>query len=338
MILFPVIENEPIVQENDKTRLDARKSFGSGTGSITKVEIKPARTEAFVDVTSDKYLDWAYAFELEVDATNNKIHFKEGAGGELIATLASASYSLEALCTEIETKLNAVGILNYTVALSDENEITISADGEFSLLVDTASAPAVSVLPHVGFTADALSVETKTGSKVETIEKTITVKLTDDSVVPLTEERESSVSVISELADALYSTDQKLRTKESEILNFVAEGRASFKDIHRRVQTSIIDWINKNGWVDAFGEKISKTHLIDHSELTEWATYMALRLIYEDNQDAENDIFEVKAKRYKGEEVDARTRLILRLDLNKDGQIDLGEQVSTFSSAFVVRR
>lgn len=65
-MIFPLIEAEPIVQVNDKTRINCTKTFTSkDEAAITVVEIKPDAASAFIDVTGTVgskgwYLDWAY--------------------------------------------------------------------------------------------------------------------------------------------------------------------------------------------------------------------------------------------------------------------------------------
>lgn len=66
--IFPSLEVEPIVQVNDRTRLNASKSFATpDAGSISKVEIDPG-TGSFLDITptdptdsSLYHLDYAFA-------------------------------------------------------------------------------------------------------------------------------------------------------------------------------------------------------------------------------------------------------------------------------------
>lgn len=62
MAVFPKLHNEATVQVEDKTRLDATPSFVSADDTgITQVRIDPETGVAgFIDVTSKKYLDWAY--------------------------------------------------------------------------------------------------------------------------------------------------------------------------------------------------------------------------------------------------------------------------------------
>jgi len=61
-MIFPAIELEETVQVNDKTRLNAEKSFVStNEAAITLLEIQPSATDSFIDVTTDKFLDWQYS-------------------------------------------------------------------------------------------------------------------------------------------------------------------------------------------------------------------------------------------------------------------------------------
>lgn len=61
-MIFPTLETELKVQVNDKTRLDATKTFLSpDEAAITLIEIQPEATESFYDVTTAKFLDWSYA-------------------------------------------------------------------------------------------------------------------------------------------------------------------------------------------------------------------------------------------------------------------------------------
>lgn len=67
-MIFPLIEAEPIVQVNDKTRLSGIKSFTSKDEAvITLVEIEPEAGSGFIPVTGSPlnsknwFLDWAYA-------------------------------------------------------------------------------------------------------------------------------------------------------------------------------------------------------------------------------------------------------------------------------------
>jgi len=64
-MIFPSLELEAVVQVNDRTRLDASKTYAAkGAAVITKVEIQPEAAAALIDVTNTKsaewYTDWQY--------------------------------------------------------------------------------------------------------------------------------------------------------------------------------------------------------------------------------------------------------------------------------------
>lgn len=66
MAIFGNLDLEDVVQVDDKTRLDATRSFISkDEAAVTLVEIEPEGSAGYVDVTgsssADWYLDWAYA-------------------------------------------------------------------------------------------------------------------------------------------------------------------------------------------------------------------------------------------------------------------------------------
>jgi hypothetical protein len=71
-MIFLSCNREKIVQINDKTRIDASKSFVSGS-VITDILIKPEASESFVSVyniSQDKwFLDWAYSTDGEKTIT-----------------------------------------------------------------------------------------------------------------------------------------------------------------------------------------------------------------------------------------------------------------------------
>ena len=61
-MIFPILELESQLRLNDKTRLDAVKSFISpDEAAITLVEIESETSAGFIDVTSNRYLDWQYS-------------------------------------------------------------------------------------------------------------------------------------------------------------------------------------------------------------------------------------------------------------------------------------
>ncbi len=142
-----------------------------------------------------------------------------------------------------------------------------------------------------------------------------------------TEIAAKTVTVVTEAIDYLFCTDEDLAVHEPDILRWVRTGRNTFKDIHRACQTEIVDWLDEQGYVDSSGNKYTKDAIVDITEVRQWSKFIALRMIYEGIQNAEDDVFEKKAKLYGGKELHHRNRCILRLDVDGDetcGEGDLG--------------
>ena len=90
--MFAILENEPEVQVNDKTRLNAYKSFASkDVNEITSLTIKPELSGSAIDCfstkVSDRYLDWVYTTtSIDVGTENDDLIFNEG-GSDISTTL-----------------------------------------------------------------------------------------------------------------------------------------------------------------------------------------------------------------------------------------------------------
>lgn len=135
----------------------------------------------------------------------------------------------------------------------------------------------------------------------------------------------SHIFVYSELGDNLFSDDSELQQLEPDIRRFVANGRNTFKDVHRMAQTKILEQLDREGFVNIYEEKFTKWDLVDTSEVREWARYMVLRLIFEGIKNIRDDVFTQKRDSYSAQEVVARQRAILRIDTDKDGELLIGE-------------
>jgi hypothetical protein len=64
---------------------------------------------------------------------------------------------------------------------------------------------------------------------------------------------------------------------------------------------------------------------------------MSLRLIFQGLSNAIDDIFDRKSKLYELNEQAARQRVILRIDTNKDGQLEDTEGLSIYSGSLFRR-
>ena len=337
-MLFPTLDTDDVVQENDMLRFDASRSLVNGSASLAKLEIKPSKIEAAVDCTEDGILDFAYPFEVEiVTGYNDKIDFSV-AGVAKVATLSQGSYTLDDLATEIASKMTAQAGFAISASVSTKDKFTLSAGTAFALKISTGANVLTSAYGHIGFTGDDQAAAlTFTGSSVDTVERVITVTLTDDADTPNTKSKDFTIAVISERADALWSNDGQLKMHESEIMNLLPVGRSSFKYAHRRAQAVMLAFLDKEGYVDAYRAKITKTHIIDVTEVAEWAVYTALRLICFDASKAYDDVWRKKSSSYGEAETLHRDRSILRMDWDKSGTLTVGEGVDVRNS-FCARR
>lgn len=61
-MIFPKIEADSIVQVEDKLRINASRTFVSADeAEITLIEVEPEAASGYIDITTERYLDWAYA-------------------------------------------------------------------------------------------------------------------------------------------------------------------------------------------------------------------------------------------------------------------------------------
>lgn len=338
---FPVLDLEDLVQEGDKTRLDASKSYASGGSVIDSMTIKPSLLSDAVDVTSAQKLDWQYDFTFEVETgTNDSLEFNE-AGVLKQATLAEGEYTPEDMAAQIQTAMRAVSAIDYVVSVDEDNAFTIESDGstEFELLPLGGNDPALSILPAIGFAEDTDVGTSQESEAVETIDKVVTLTLIqDEDPDPDTEVSKTFIlPVISEAADHLFSSDDNLRRHEEAIMSYVPDGRSTWKNAHRRAQDLIITWLDDNGYVGFQGQRITPKRIKDVKEVTDWATFLTLQLIFENIRNAVDDVFGLKVEKYERLVPVYRNKALLRMDVNEDGAVDIGEGYE-IRSAIVVRR
>lgn len=352
MPIFPILDCEKKVQEGDKTRLDASQSFVSGLNTaVANTSIRPGAGADFITLGDDKYLDWIFTRtipvapgvtpdpeeieitlrqcrSIDITADNNIIDFSlDGVGLKYAEIVINEYPNFESFLVAVVTALNENDAGAVFAAELVENKVVISAlelPGEsFSLLAASGEHLETSAFPFLGFTTNQTSVENE---------------ITADEEIPeICVETTKTIQVVSAETDNLFSDDDKLRLHEFDVLKYVAEGRASFKDIHRRAQDLILKWLDKQGYIDDIGSKITLDRIKDIEEVTEWATFLALRLIFEGLISDTSDVFAIKRKEYGKLEIEARDRAVLRIDINQDGVISPGESID-IRSCVVVRR
>jgi len=330
MALFPIVESDNDIQINDKLRIRGVESFVSqGSSAITTMTVQPEDSEAAIDIfNSDqrsRYLDWAYtSFVGDFDSSNNKLDFSETSGVDLLATITPGSYALSALVSEVETQLNASGAGTYTLTLDARNRITISSTVSFDLKSVTGENVDSSILPILGFKLDTNTVKSVEGTPFEYMPKKVTLEIGDGVS---TSSINTMVNMYSVDGDRLFSNDGDLKPLENKIMKWLPSDRSSFTYQHRESQRQIINYLDRNGFVNVYNEKYTKFDIIDFEEVRDWSKWLALKLIYKDQNESIGDVFEDKAKYAESKEVESRNRAVLRLDVNKDGKADTGEEL-----------
>ena len=341
-MIFPKLEHEPDVQVSDRTRLSAVKSFVTvGSPAITTATIKPSQSDSAISIfNTDQnkwFLDWQYGFICDITALNNKIDFKDN-DTTLVATIADGSYTGSQLATAIQTALNAAGGVNtYTVTFTQKEKFLFESTGRFSLIL-RGNNEEVSFLKYLPIIDNYDTVSNLTNltryetDVVESLPVIATLTLSDGTS---TQVFNSIIRVFSKEGDSLYSSDSDLQRHENKILNFVEPGRNTFLNIHRRAQHLILAYLDRNGYVDDYGNPYTKKSVLRLEELHEWSIFLTLKLIFESLSNATDDIFREKAKRYEEMEKYYRDRIILRLDTNNDDRLDLNEGINVgFSQVF----
>ncbi len=159
-------------------------------------------------------------------------------------------------------------------------------------------------------------------------DKTVSLRLTTDGgPVVFTED----IEVVTEADDKLFSNDDDLKRHEPSVLNWIISGRNTFKDMHRRAQTLILDFFRIQGYRNQDGTNVSKDEILDILEVKEWSTYMVLKLVFEGRSNDPEDIFREKSRTYNSEMIAARESVFKVYDFNKDGDLTASEQNKRFN-------
>lgn len=149
--------------------------------------------------------------------------------------------------------------------------------------------------------------------------KVVTLRVTTDGA-PVTET--ATVSVVTEADDRLFSSDQDLVSHEPDILNWIRDGRNTFKDISRLSQSTILTYLDEHRVWKNDGTRLEKDDIFDIKEVQDWSKYQTLTFIFEGLSNDINDIFAEKSRRYREMLYKAQQRSVLRLDTDQDGNID----------------
>lgn len=332
MSVFALLNYEGSVQIEDKTRFDASKCFNSkNVNEVSELTIAPGVGESAINIydpnPDERYLDWVYeSLSFDIDSTNNTISFDEG-GATLTATISSGNYTLTTLAAEIKTQMDSAGALTYTVTANSSGSMTIAATGAFTLLD-------CDLLEQLFFDINDIASASQESDVIEYGMRKITVVVGNGSI---TDTKNFYQRVYSVNGDRLFCSDKDLTAHEPDLMKWVPAGRSSYKDVIRRSQGLIMAWMDEKGWVNSYQEKYTKWDIADLEEVKQWSIFQTLKLIMMGLSNVTDDVFDKKAKEYSKFEEAARQRVILRVDINKDGEVDATEGVSIYSGSLFRR-
>jgi hypothetical protein len=330
MSIFSILDFEPEIQVNDKTRLNAGKSFASkAVQEINTLTVKPELSGSAVDIyaadSGNWFLDWSYAgTSIDVGTENDDLIFSEG-GADISTNLTAGTYTLSQYATHLAARMTAAGTRTYSGSVAN-GKITVSASGAFQFKASSVSAQSSFDLAVIS--------ASQTSSLVEYGNKIVTVVSSNGTN---TDTKYFYLKAYSEAGDRLFCSDGDLIAHEPDIMSWVQNGRSSFKNVYRRSQKLIIAWLDEKGYCNVYGDKYTKNDILDIEEVRQWSTFMSLRLIFQGLSNSIDDIFDRKSKLYEMSEQAARQRVILRIDTNKDGQIEDTEGLSIYSGSLFRR-
>lgn len=131
--------------------------------------------------------------------------------------------------------------------------------------------------------------------------------------------RAYDINVLSEVTDALFSTDAMLFPYEPQLYDYLPRGKSSYIYAHRAAQDKVLTFLDEQRiWKDS-GERFTKFDIVDKEEFKRWSIFQTLLIIFESVQVSSGDIFQEKRLEYESEMKEARSRAGLRLDTDGDG-------------------
>lgn len=224
-------------------------------------------------------------------------------------------------------------VLKLESTLQIDDKTRLDATGSY-VTNDEAAITSIEIEPHTGLGFIDVTIDKFLDYQYDTAgEKTVSISITTDGLPTV---KTKKINVITEASDSLFSTDEMLLPYESNILDWVRDGRITFKDVHREAQVRIVAWLDEHRIWDREGNKLTKAAIVDVSEVRDWSKYWVLKTIFENMSNATDDVFAQKALKYSKLLEEARNRSAIRLDLNGDGVLETAPQ--ELRSMTLVRR
>lgn len=165
-------------------------------------------------------------------------------------------------------------------------------------------------------------------------DKVITLRITTDGS-PATVTK--TVTAVTESTDNLFSDDDDLKLIDNEIFNYLPDGRATYKYMHREAQKNILEHLYSSGYRAANDTRIEASHFTDIADIKHWSKHATLALIYRDLSTIDDDIWERKAIKHESEAQKWASPIAMKFDYNGDGTLQKNE-VLNLASIEVTRR
>lgn len=166
-------------------------------------------------------------------------------------------------------------------------------------------------------------------------DKVISVRITTNGAPTL---GSIPVKALTAAEDNLFSNDNDLLEFESDILNWVKDGRSSFLDKHRAAQELILNELDSAQIWKQDGTRFVAADIVDIKEFKQWSKFLTLSIIFNSLSNQVDDIFSQKAAKYQSMAISGKTRATYRLDFNQNGTIEQNSEKTENISGLLVRR
>lgn len=170
-----------------------------------------------------------------------------------------------------------------------------------------------------------------------------TVRLELSTTTPATKVKDYTITVVTEADDNLQSSDSMLYAYESELINYLPDGRNSWKYLHRKALEEILDYLYRNGIYRYNPEESERKDLkiekedLKGDKLEKWATFETMIMIFQDIKSSNIAFFNEKIDDYTALRNDARKIYMIKIDSNRDGQVDEKDTPTSTRQHFLSR-
>lgn len=165
-----------------------------------------------------------------------------------------------------------------------------------------------------------------------TYSASLIVTLDDDSTSTVI----STIEVVTSESEKLFSSDSDFVRNESNVYDYLPDGRNNFNYIHRESQARILDELtNKNiaEWNDA---RLTASDIYNIADVRAWSKFLGLSTLFYDLSDNSEDSFWQKAQMYESMASDAKNKAIIRIGDSTDDDF-VAADIQTMKTIRLVR-